>query len=83
MPRFNLSKEQADCVRWLRVDCGQPWRALAGNMSVLYPELEIKLHLNRGQVGGCCPDGYQGDGMDLCSDAAAFFGENANDDPWN
>ena len=70
-----MTKEQAEYIRQLRVYSGHSWRSLAGVMAIRYPEMNIKTHPNG--------DGYQSEGMDLCSEAAEFFGENAGDEPWN
>jgi hypothetical protein len=70
-----MTKEQAVCIRKLRVSRGYSWRSIAGRTAITYPEFNIKTHPNG--------DGYQGEGMDLCSEAAEFFGENVEDEPWN
>jgi len=70
-----MTKEMADYIRMLRVDMGCSWRKVACVMAELCPEMNIKTHPNG--------DGYQGEGMDLCSEAAEFFGENAGEEPWN
>jgi len=78
-----MTKEQADCVRFLRVKRCYTWSALAGIMSVKYPELDIKVHPAILCPNREYPDGHQSEGIDLCSGAAEFFGENAGDEPWN
>ena len=79
-----MTKEQADYIRMLRVDMYFSWRKVAGVMAELCPEMNIKTHQSFGGNGPLYgPDGYQGEGMDLCTEAAQFFGENAGDEPWN
>jgi hypothetical protein len=83
-----MTQQQAEYIRSLRVDLGYSWRKLAGTVSIVYPELNIKCHKPfNGQVsvsmGTLYLDGYQSEGMDLCTEAAEFFGENAGDEPWN
>ena len=79
-----MTKQQAEYIRQLRVNLGYSWRKLAGTVSVTYPEMNIKTHQSFGGSGPLYgPDGYQGEGMDLCAEAAEFFGENAGDEPWN
>jgi len=70
-----LTKEQAKHIRHMRVTCGYSWRSIARDIARLWPELGIKTHPD-----GC---GYQAEGMDLCQEAAEFFGEDASKDPWN
>ena len=74
-----MTRQQAEYIRQLRVNLGYSWRKLAGTVSITYPELNIKTH----SINGWPEDGYQGEGMDLCAEAAEFFGENAGDEPWN
>lgn len=74
-----MTKEQAEYVRKLRVDLGYSHHSIAAYVAAYYPEMGIKAHtLN------ILSDGrHQHDGMDLCAEAAEFFGENAGDEPWN
>ena len=78
-----MTKEQANYVKWLRVDYGYSWRVVAGIMAKEWPEMNIQCHKPfNGQISERL-DGYQSEGMDLCTEAAKFFGENAGDEPWN
>ena len=78
-----MTKEQAEYIRQLRVNLGYSWRKLAGTVSIVYPEFDIECHLPFNKQAGEPPDGFQGEGMDLCAEAAGFFGENAGNEPWN
>ena len=78
-----MTRQQAEYIRQLRVNLGYSWRKLAGTVSITYPELNIQCHKPFNEQISETPDGYQGEGMDLCAEAAEFFGENAWDEPWN
>lgn len=77
-----MTQEQAEYVRKLRVDLGYSWRSIAGMVAVYYPKFNIKTHDNN-KAFDKQPDGYQSEGMDLCTEAAFFFGECAGEKPWN
>ena len=74
-----MTQDQAEFVRILRVDFGSSYRIVAGCVAAMCPQLKIKTHAESGWPEA----GYQQDGMDLCSEAAEFFGENAGDELWN
>lgn len=64
----SMREEQARFTRWLRVDEGCSWRAVAARYEEQYGD----------ETGG-----NQLKGMALCEKAAPFFGEDPNEDPWN
>lgn len=78
-----MTKDLAEYIRMLRVDMGCSYRKVAGVVAEICPGMNIKTHQPfNGQVV-VQPGGYQSEGMDLCAEAAEFFGENAGDEPWN
>jgi len=70
-----MTREQAILIRYWRIVRGMSWRSIARDAALKWPEFNVKTHPNG--------DGYQSEGMDLCTEAAEFFGENAGDEPWN
>lgn len=64
-------------VRQLRISEDYSWRAVAGQIAKEYPELDINIF---DWQGFKCAN--QIDGMDLCSAARIYFGEEI-EDGWN
>lgn len=69
MRKYNLTKEQAIFIKWLRVHQDHTWRAVAREFTEKYPELEY-------------PTDNQIVGRDLCEEAMVLLDEVVNQG-WN
>jgi hypothetical protein len=72
---FNLTKEQAEFIKDLRVKNGYSWRSVARDVSAKFPELNVSGNIEENW-------GNQIDGIALCDAAMKFFNEKV-EDGWN
>ena len=65
-----MDKELAETIKAWRCGKGFSWRMVAHYAAINYPD--------RGFI-----DGNQIEGMELCTKAAQFLGEDPSSEPWN
>jgi len=77
---YKLNKEQAEFVKYLRVNVGNSWRAVARDFQGKYPDIKtidgIPIDADKAENRG-----NQIDGIALCDAAMTFLNETV-DDGW-
>lgn len=68
-----MTEEHAKFIKKLRVEDEESWRGVSYEFRMAFPD-------EKNDYGF---PGNQFDGMDLCDQAAKFFGEDYMKEPWN